>query len=56
MLSGYKTYAAAAVMVFICLNEQFKWFPQLDRETIITLATALGFVGVRHALGNGGKK
>ncbi len=50
-LSGWKTYAAAAIAAFVAANGILKWVPPETEATILAIAAALGLWGLRYSTG-----
>lgn len=49
-LSGWKTYASAALAALVAANEVLGWISPERQATIIAVAAALGLAGLRHAI------
>jgi hypothetical protein len=50
MLSGYKTYIAAALAALVAANSVLHVVPDGVANTILSVAAALGFYGLRAAI------
>lgn len=56
ILSGWKTYTAAAIVALVAANSIMHFMPPEWENTILELAAALGIVGMRHAITQTDKK
>lgn len=46
-VNGYKSYLAAAFLIFLALNAQFGWLTPEQTQTLVALAAAFGLYAIK---------